>query len=187
MQNKNIKDLLLTSLITSDFLLLEKNSTALRHIKFVSKHNSLELSSLDLFETLKSVKELINLLRFISNSEKKSLQIIIENKQYLRILNFFFKKSKTTLKILIKNAFVSNLCDKSVNQLVLLLTDSVTGNSTLFKNFVQNNIFLINKINTKIEQNSWGSYKLYNDLSDLKKFLFIVILLDILLKKKDNK
>jgi len=56
----------------------------------------------------------------------------------------------------------------------------------MLKNVVQNDIFLVHKINTKLEQNDWGSYKLYNDLNDFKKFLFVVILLDILLNHKAN-
>ena len=72
-----------------------------------------------------------------------------------------------------------------MNQLLLLLTYPLKNNTKLLKKIVQSNIFLINKINTKLEQNDWGSYKIYNDLNDFKKFIFLVILLDIILNKKN--
>ena len=186
MQNKKIKDLLLTNIINSDFLLLDKKTTARIHnIKFISNYNQIELASLDLFKTLKSVKQLIRSLRFISNSPQKFLQVVVENKQYIRILNLFLKKPTNNLNFLVKSSFISTPCYKSVNQLLLLLTHPLKNNTKLLKKIVQSNIFLINKINTKSEQNDWGSYKIYNDLNNFKKFIFVVILLDIILNNKN--
>ena len=187
MQQKNIKDLLLSNIITSDFLLLDKNSPSfLRYTQFISKHQQTQLTALDVFQVIKSVKQLIRSLQFISHSQQKFLQILVENKQYTRILNLFLKNTPDTLQILIKNAFITKPCYKSVNQLLLLLNYPLKNNAKMLKNVVQNDIFLVHKINTKLEHNDWGSYKLYNDLNDFKKFLFVVILLDILLNNKAN-
>jgi len=65
MQNKNIKQLLLKSIIDSDFLLLDKQLTkSLRYTKSVANINDSVLFSLDPIETLKSIKQLIRLLQF---------------------------------------------------------------------------------------------------------------------------
>jgi hypothetical protein len=187
MQQKDIKDLLLSNIITSDFLLLDKNSPSfLRYTNFIAKHKQTHLTALDIFQLIKSLKQLIRSLQFISRSQQKFLQILVENKQYTRILNLFLKNAPTSLQFLIKNAFITKPCYKSVNQLLLLLNYPLKNNVKVLRNIVQNDIFLIHKINTKVEQNDWGSYKLYNDLNDFKKFLFVVILLDILLNTKAN-
>ena len=49
--------------------------------------------------------------------------------------------------------------------------DYSTGNTRILKRLLSENIFLIQKINSKIEVNNWGVYKLYNDSFDFKKIV----------------
>ena len=95
MQNKNIKQLLLKSIIDSDFLLLDKQLTkSLRYTKSISNINDSVLFSLDPIETLKSIKQLIRLLQFFKKQNNKFLHILVENKQYAKIIESFFLKKK---------------------------------------------------------------------------------------------
>ena len=66
---------------------------------------------------------------------------------------------------------------------MLILFDHVNNNSLLLKKLFDKNIFLMNKINTKIEQNNWGSYKVYNEIDDFKKFIFFLVLIELTLSK----
>jgi hypothetical protein len=53
----------------------------------------------------------------------------------------------------------------------------------LLKKLFDKKIFLINKMNTKTEQNNWGSYKIYNEVDDFKKFIFFLALIQLTLNK----
>ena len=52
------------------------------------------------------------------------------------------------------------------------------NNLKTLKRLFSDNIFLIQKINSRIETNNWGTYKIYNDLFDFKKIIFLIILLE---------
>ena len=49
-----------------------------------------------------------------------------------------------------------------------------------------NKIFLINKFNTKSENAFNGIYKIYNDINDFKKIIFLVVLMSKILNKNIN-
>ena len=53
--------------------------------------------------------------------------------------------------------------------------------SKFLKRILHKDIFLVTKINSKLEKNNWGTYKIYNDLQNFKKFIFLVVVLDLLL------
>jgi len=61
---------------------------------------------------------------------------------------------------------------------LFLLTQPLHNNKQLIKKVFDKNIFLINKVNAKLETNNWGTYKIFNDLNDFKKLIFLLILLD---------
>jgi len=181
MQRQTVKDLLLTSIINSDFLLLDQPSTKkVRHIKSVVHYKTLNLSSLDLFEIVKSLKQLIRSLTFLSKSEQKFLHVWVENKQYIRILNLFFDNNLPSLNVFVKGALAQTQCHKTVNQLLLLLTTPLKNDTKLLKRIFQKDIFLVTKINSKLEKKNWGTYKIYNDLQNFKKFIFLIVILDLI-------
>jgi len=181
MQKQIIKDLLLTSIINSDFLILDQPANKnLRHIKSLVHYKTLNLSSLDLFELVKSVKQLIRSLTFLSKSEQKFLHVWIENKQYIRILNLFFDNNLTNLNVFVKGSLTQTQCHKTVNQLLLLLTTPLKNDTKLLKRIFQKDIFLVTKINAKLEKKNWGAYKIYNDLQNFKKFIFLIVVLDLI-------
>jgi hypothetical protein len=66
-------------------------------------------------------------------------------------------------------------------QFYLILDYSLTKND-IIKSFLKNNIFLINSINSVNQIDNFGTYKIFNDLFDFKKILFLVSLIKIIYK-----
>ena len=171
MLNKN----LIQSLILSDFIFFKiKKFQHLRHIKslFLLKE---KIVILNFLEIIKSLKHLIRILQFLK-TKKSCLYILIENNFYKSILTSFIRKKK-----LLNIKIFSSICKKDLllNKVQMLL--NLTFNKIKYLNFfnqlVLNNIFLIQSINSKIELKQFGVYKIYNKLDDIKKFLFIFILI----------
>jgi len=182
-------NLFLKSLIESDFLLVDQKSKKdLRHIKSFNKNKDSSLLFLDPLETVKTVKQLIRLLQFLKKQNSSVLHLLVENKQYLELAETFFKPTQTSsLPVLVKENLPSKSFSSSTLQLLILLNFSLNNKETTFKRIFDKNIFLINKINAKFEKNNWGTYKIYNDLSDFKKLVFLLIIIQQTLIKKNSK
>jgi len=55
----------------------------------------------------------------------------------------------------------------------------------VFKKLFEGSILIVNKINSKLESNNFGTYKIFNNMLDFKKLIFLVVLIDKILLKKD--
>jgi hypothetical protein len=185
MNNNKIKNLLLKSVINSDFLFLESViNKDLRHIKYKLNSQGLKVSSLDLFETLKSLKQLIRSLKFLSNQENHILHIWFEKKQYVRIIDSLINKRTFKSALSIKSPFSQVTKNLYKNHLLFLLNEPIKNDKQKLKQLLNEKIFLINKVNLKLEKNNWGSYKIYNEVNSFKKFLFLFIIIDLIFKNK---
>lgn len=184
MNNNKIKSVFFKSIVDSDFLFLNSSSNKqLRHFQHRLNYKKLNLSSLDVFETLKSVKQLIQSLRFLSERKEKMLHIWLKHKQYLRVIDLLIDQENFGVELSIKNTLLHTPLNQFKTQLLLLLNLPLKDNKKNLKRIFNEKIFLINKINLKLEKNNWGSYKIYNDLTDFKKFLFLFILIDLIFTK----
>ena len=68
--------------------------------------------------------------------------------------------------------------------MILILGQEFNSNkSQTLKRLYDANIFLINKVNANLELNNVGTYKIFNDLFDFKKIIFMTILIDQVFKK----
>jgi len=176
MQNKN----LIQSLILSDFIFLKvKKYQQLRHIKSVIFLKE-KIAILNFLEIVKSLKHLIRLLQFLKN-KKSCLYILMENTFYKTILSTFIKNKKLLNIKVFSSIRKKDLLVKKI-QLLLDLTSNKTKYLNFFNQLVLNNIFLIQSINSKMELKQFGSYKIYNKLDDIKKFLFIIVLISQIYK-----
>lgn len=182
---KKLNVSLLKAIIETDFLLLSsskvsKKKLLLRSSDFIIKSSSTfnNTTSLDIVELIKGLKQTIRLLQFIKSNELNSLQICVSNKQHLNILNSYFKQFSFNNTVKFSSNLVRfNNTKEDVSQLLLLLEDSLGNNKKVFRRLFEDKIFLINKINSKVEVNNWSTYKIYNDFSDLKKLIFLIVLL----------
>jgi hypothetical protein len=182
----NKKSLFLKSLIESDFLLLEqKSASQLRSLNLFSKINKNSgLTFIDPIETVKSIKQLIRTLNFLKTQKSTFLHFLIENKQHLNIAQAFLKSVSLSAPVAVKETLPSENLSQSTLQLLILINFSLNNKETFIKRLFDKNIFLISKINSKIEKNSWGAYKIYNDLSDIKKIIFLLVIVHNVLEKK---
>lgn len=183
LQNKHL-NLLLKSLIDSDFLLLEQNPKNLtRSVKVVTKTRVSSTVSLDPLEIIKSLKQFIRLLQYSKKQNSSFLHVVVENKQYFELFQRFFYESSTTTKIEIIDTLPTKRLSSTTTQMLLLLNFPLNNKETSFKRLTDKNIFLVNKVNSKLEKNNYGTYKIFNDLSDFKKIVFLLTLIDQILKK----
>jgi hypothetical protein len=171
---------LLRGLVDSDFLLLNKNSN--KNLRFLNSglhFNGSKVNYLDSLETIKTLKQFVRLLQHSHHEKKNLLHIVVKNRQFMKIADSFFKNKPLNLEV--KNSL--NIKQSLVENQVLVLFDYINNNPLILKKLFDKNIFLINKINTKFEQNNWGTYKIFNELDDFKKFIFFIVLIDISLNK----
>ena len=185
MNNNKIKNLLLKSVVNSDFVFLESfTNKDLRHIKYKLNSQGLKVSSLDLFETLKSLKQLIRSLKFLANQKSNILHIWFEKKQYVRIIDSLINTRTLKSALSIKSPFTQIPKNVYKNHLLFLLNEPIKNDKQKLKQLLNEKIFLINKVNLKLEKNNWGSYKIYNEVNSFKKFLFLFIVIDLIFKNK---
>ena len=179
------KFLLLKSLIDSDFLFLDQTSKKqFRSLKSLSRVDSLTIKSLDPLEVIKSVKQFIRILQFLKKQQKSFLHLWIENKQHLDLVDSFLKSSNLSIPTSIKVTLSKESIPFDVTQMLLVLNQPLNNNKTLFKRLFDKNIFIVNKVNSRLEKNNWGTYKIYNDLNDFKKIIFLLVILDQILTNK---
>lgn len=179
------KKALLKSLLLSDFFILTtyKNfqhlhlPNNLKIIKNFQVHNSLNIA-----ELLKNLKQFIRILLFIlTKKAAHSLDINIESQEHVMLVTQFFEVYPLTLSLNLQNSVI---LAKSKSDTQLILGNSTEINSLkILERLFMNNTFIVNKINSKIENNRFGTYKIFNDLIDFKKFIFISIILHKILNK----
>jgi hypothetical protein len=172
---------LLNLLVSLDFLLIPSNNKILnlryvQQVKGLNKEN-LHYQILDILEIIKSIKQLIRLFQFLNTKNSSVLQICTLNKQTLNLLKFYLKTHLSNSSVSLSTSLTNK---KKINKdlkLLLMLEEPLKNNKNIFKNLIEENIFIINKWNNKIEKNNWGTYKVYNDLSDFKKIIFLISLI----------
>ena len=177
---------LLKTLVETDFTVVSlskklKTSKLSCFDSTISFSNSNDkIASLDLHELVKTLKQTLRLIQFINNKDKNQLLIHGSNKQYLNLLSL--ELSSFQKKVTINERFTKTSNVDNISQLLLLLEDSLGNKKRILKKLFEDQIFLINKINSKVEINNWGTYKVNNELDDFKKLIFIIVLLKHVLK-----
>lgn len=177
--NKNIDVSLYKSLIEADFALLNVlknkiNPYVQQDIQLVVERTN----TVNILETVKSIKQLIRMIQFLQKQKLPCLHIIVENKQHYFLLKEFFTEYKVNFPVDLQNSFFLKSKSKRNSTQMLFSFEkhySISNNKVL-KRVLLKDIFLINKINSKLESNNKGTYKIYNDLFDFKKIIFLVIL-----------
>ena len=175
----------LKNLIESDFSIINfDNNISKNHVNSIlklDKKNS--IFSLELFQLTKDLKQFIRILQFLKSKKNKHIYVYIDKIQlelFQKTINELFLKKNFTIKSdsFYKEDFYKNI--KSI-RLLLMLKDFL--NKNLLNKFLENNVFLINSINSSLEKKSINTYKIYNKLNDFKKIIFLVILINKVLKK----
>ena len=162
---------LIKSFIQSDFLFLDKKlKKSNRFLNYSMKVKSNSVSYLSSTETLKSIKQFLRILQFLSSKDKKLIHIILKNRQFIKIAETVFDTKESNISYVIKDSI--NIKNSNVEDQLLILFDNINNNSLLLKKLFDKNIFLINKINTKVEQNNWVLIKFLMNLMTSKNLFF---------------
>lgn len=184
---KKIDIKLLETILETDLFLIErpsKNNSRLLKEKFSAGLNSESVYTLEIFEALKNLKQLIRLLQFLSKCDSKNLYVCSSNKMILGFLNRIFDNHQYEDLITIQSNFTRIRSSGNSTSSLLLLDESLLGHNNVFKKLFEENILIINKINSKIELNNNCTYKIYNNILDSKKLVFFMALLRQLLSNK---
>jgi hypothetical protein len=174
---KSINLELYKSIIDSDFLLLNKSSvTNSFYIKNrISINKNTCLISLNIFELVKSLKQFIRVLQFLKKQDNSTLNIIVQDKQVSLLLKELLKDYNERIVISFGFSYKENVNKEKIEMYLVL--ESILSKNQLFRHLFNNNIFLISTINPIYEFNNHGIYKIFNDLNDLKKLIFLVSLI----------
>lgn len=184
LSNKKIK--LINNLIVSDFIYIKKNKNYKElkvynsQIKILKSSNKLVV--LDILEVFKQLKQLIRIFIFLKKNKINNINFLINNKQYQKLLlNFFNMYLKNEISINILNTLMLN--SNNVNSFLIILNKNMHYEKNFFKNLILNNAFLVCLINLEKEIKNYGVYKIYNEISDFKKLIFLLVIISQIYKK----
>jgi hypothetical protein len=170
-------------LIETDFVISSFYKDLKRVRLTTSSFNSMhKTASFDLQELIKSLKQTLRLVQFVNSKNENQILVCSSNKQSLKLLNFELESFEKKGKVNIKSGLTKTVLLKNISQVLFLLEDPLLNKKRIFKKLFEDKIYLVNKINLKVEQNNWGAYKVNNDLNSFKKLIFLVVLLRQALK-----
>jgi hypothetical protein len=186
---KNLNTTFLKSLIDSDFAIIPSSKNQ-NHLKSKIKINSLyKFNILNILELNKTLKQFSRLLLFLKQQKKTDycIYILVEDKYLNVLLTTIFQELSIKLPIVVSETLpiIKSNSDK-INVMLILGNLSYNYKNIIENKLFFNKIFLINKFNTKSENDFNGIYKIYNDITDFKKIIFLVILMSKILNKNIN-
>lgn len=161
---------LLKSLMSSDFLFVEKP------LKGFS-------SVLPPLSLLKSSKQLVHLLKFFKDKHPIYLIFLVDNNQHLNIIRSFLTSKNFPVPYFIGDSLPRKPLPKDSIKICLSFRSS-DKDTNLINNLLKNNIFLFFKIISQSERKNLGSYKISNNVGNIKKLTFFLSLLDLILNKE---
>jgi len=174
------------SLVQSDFCLLQNKSPkqiSLVH-SAIKLNSSKWITSLDLTETSKSLKQFIRLFQFLKSQKKGKLLLWVDNKQHQHLLTELLKNNQINYSFQVELDLFRNKTFTNVFQTLIALNRTLAANKKTLKYLFEQDILLITKINACLENNNLSTYKIYNDLSDFKKLVFMIALIEQTLNTK---
>lgn len=180
---------LLASIITSDILYFTNTNNSKKKSNFFSNKievkNKAQYVLLDIIPLLQSIKQIIRLLQYNLKHYKNFLQIITSSNLYNQIIEHTSKAYGTSSSAI--NASFS-LNTKLHSKIALYLGNDVTQNlNHLMSKTFNNNINSIILINSYFSKNILGNYKIYNNIDNYKKLLFLVMIILLSQKNTDQK
>lgn len=192
---KKVSLLFYKSLIISDFLIIRKKYKVSK--LFINFLLEIKIDNfivcLNILETLKSLKQFISILLFLKG-QKPLILFYVPNKQYRALLSEYFIDTLKLQDIL----FLQNLQFKLPEKYFSVDKTTQKRNYTTFFSclgfdkavslpaVLQKQIFLLSTVNVKSSFWQFGDYKVFNDMLELQKIFFFVILAKQILKNKKN-
>jgi hypothetical protein len=173
---------LFTHLILFDFFFIDAhtNKNLLHFGSFPVRGVKKIIYLLSLFDQFKSFKQFFRLLQFLKTSkQKKSMNILISSDEHVSILQEMLKLRFQTQII---SSFAKQQKVYKPLKMLLLLDYPAIRPLYAFNCVTRNNFNLVQGINSEFEINSLGNYKICNNFLNIKRLVFIGVLLKQILK-----
>jgi hypothetical protein len=103
----------------------------------------------------------------------------------LAFLSKYIQENSLKDLITVQNSFTKVKSSAAKLETLLLLEEPLKAHRNVFKKLFEESILIVNRINSKVESNNFGTYKIFNNMLDFKKLIFLVVLIDKILLKKD--
>jgi len=183
--NNQIQKSLVYNLIAFDFIFLTSSTKKISNLatKKYKVSKKFYVVRLAIFELLKSIKRFLRSFQFLNKwKDKKTLfYICIDNPQYIQFLNILFEKYDLNTTLNISSLLPEGSLKSNELKSILILDKFISSSNYKNLNFYQ--FFLVQEINSFNNLNNSGAYKVYNNLNDFKKLLFLGVFLLQILKK----
>ena len=173
---KKINIVLYKTLLETEFSMVSNN--------LKKKTNNFNLATLDLLELIKNLKQLIRILQFSNEQEKKKIILCSSNKIVLNFLHLYSNELLLNKYIMLNSDFTRITPNLKLTRPLLILEEPLKNNVGILAKLLEKNISIISKINSKKELKNFGSYKIYNDMLNYKKLAFIMTLFHQIFQKK---
>lgn len=173
---------LFTHLIVFDFFFIDSyaNQDLLRFGSFQVHGEKKNIYLLNLFGQFKNFKQFFRLLQFLKKSnQKKGLNILIPSEDHVLLLQ---KMLKLRFQTRVISSFAKQQKCYQPLKMLLLLDYPSTRAQHVFNCVTRNKLNLVQSINSQFEVNSLGYYKICNNFLNIKRLVFIGILLKQMLK-----
>lgn len=176
MKIQSANHLLLNNLINIDFLLFKKHYFCknLNLLNLIKLHKKSFLHILNPLNLIITLKQFFRVLQFLKKQKKIMANFFVEGEHQKLIIDNFIFKNKLSLKFQIFFKFLV-LKKKNLTPFLILLKNYPNNNLLFSKKLQTNHFFLIQEINSNQKQKNIGSYKIFNNLADYKKLIFILI------------
>jgi hypothetical protein len=181
---KKISNTLFRSVLETEFFLLSSNSKKSSSSTFGVSTSKSKVLLMELFELIKTLKQLIRTMQFLNEQQQKKLMLHSSNKNTLGFLRLYLNELHLNQSVHLQSQFFKVNFNSKFTQVLLLLEGFLKENPA---NFLKKNISVIGKINSKSEPKNFGIYKVHNDISNYKKLAFIVALLHQIFEKNNDK
>ena len=175
---------LLNLLVSYNFIFLrlktdkkKYNSIVKKEMIFLSPLCKNDIQILDLNQLLKSIKQLIRTLVFLKQSKQSCLTLSVSSNALLStFLKFFFDKTNNDSSKIIKieEGYIKKAPRQFRNVFLKL---SHIENKKDYESLFRSKYLIIHEINSIINYNNVGTYKIFNSLDDWGKIIFFLILI----------
>jgi len=147
--------------------------------------NKTQYVLLNVILLLQSIKQLIRLLQYNLKHYRNFLQIITSSNLYNQIIEYISKAYGTTDS---KISAKSSLNTKLNSKMALYIGDDVAQNANhLMSKTFANSINSIVLINSNFNKNILGNYKMFTNVNNYKKLLFVIMIILLAQKNIDKK
>lgn len=181
-----INNLMFKNLIESEFLLLStkldlntRNLNTGKEFQGLDKNKPL---TLEISALVKTLKQFIRILQFLKKKEKSVMVVCSSTKDIACFLTLFEKAAMIDPSIRLEENF-STVENYSKKVKSLLLLGPRKKKPSVLKKLVEEDILIISQVSLDLESSNSGTYKIHNDLTDVKKLVFLMSMINIILKE----